>query len=450
MRMEANEALLVLAQTPESMLDAINRCIEKAGVFITLEDARALEEQRTEALLAVERVEFGTPAVVAIAEEIGESPYLTQTNAAATLARLQNAFYYLRDELPIEVPDEEIVEAIRNSFDGQGDAAEVAAMSADELMAYSEAYVRAQNEERLAKYRIVDDEGRAYSFSQAEWGVETLDHSLDGTSPSTPHGGTRTRRHQDGTEMTGTISDWSHPAHKAEIARACAAFAKLLTYVAKLYCMDDSSSISAFEAQQLATSVAYVLGIAGGARSLGGVQRPVAYAPGILDATPEEVVRVLNSADPIDLWHEGLAILEKRVDTALKLRCEILSTMPPIPNIALRDTLTSLGKLKKLYDMRFAAHEVSCSIDYQLSEPVDTLLMGMDYIEAWLEQLLKETRWIAQFTTESCVAVLEHVCPDYCGLHVNLYDLLLPHKEELTTKASVASRFVLQPYRAVV
>lgn len=49
-------------------------------------------------------------------------------------------------------------------------------------------------------------------------------------------------------------------------------------------------------------------------------------------------------------------------------------------------------------------------------------------IDAPLEQLLKEARWIAQFTAESCVAVLELVCPDYRGLHVNLYDLLLPHE----------------------
>lgn len=30
----------------------------------------------------------------------------------------------------------------------------------------------------------------------------------------------------------------------------------------------------------------------------------------------------------------------------------------------------------------------------------------------------------ASFTFESSVAVLERACPDYCGLHVNLCDLL--------------------------
>ena len=58
-------------------------------------------------------------------------------------------------------------------------------------------------------------------------------------------------------------------------------------------------------------------------------------------------------------------------------------------------------------------------------------VMHMDYIEAWLAQLLVETRWIAQFDVENCIVVLERACPDYKGLHVNLYDLLSPHESEL-------------------
>ena len=90
------------------------------------------------------------------------------------------------------------------------------------------------------------------------------------------------------------------------------------------------------------------------------------------------------------------------------------------------------------YDTHFAAHEVPCDIDYQPSKPVNPQLLGLDYIEAWLAQLLAETRWIAQFDAASCVNVLERACPDYKGLHVNLYDLLLPHENELARTASRA------------
>ena len=85
---------------------------------------------------------------------------------------------------------------------------------------------------------------------------------------------------------------------------------------------------------------------------------------------------------------------------------------------------------------RQRVNEIPCDIDYQLSVPVDSSLMGIDYVEAWLKQLLAEARWIARFDVDSCVRVLERVCPDYRGLHVNLYDLLLPHTDKLTSVRS--------------
>ena len=206
--------------------------------------------------------------------------------------------------------------------------------------------------------------------------------------------------------MTGTIS-----ASALGSKRAQKNFAHLMAHVANLYCMGGSSSISSHEAQGLSTSVAYVLGIA--------------------DATADEAVCVLDVEDPIALWHEGLAVLDARMDVALDMWREIIAAMPPIRNVALRDTLESLGELRRLYDTRFAAHEVPCDIDYQLSKPVGPQLMGLDYIEAWLAQLLVETRWIVQFDVENCIVVLERACPDYKGLHVNLYDLLSPHESEL-------------------
>ena len=215
--------------------------------------------------------------------------------------------------------------------------------------------------------------------------------------------------------MTGAVSNRSEPANEPDVARAQESFARLMAHVARLYCTDGSSSISAFEAQELATSVAYVLGIA--------------------DASAEEAARALAVDDPIALWHEGLAALDARVDAALQTWRRIVATMPPIRNVSLRDTLASLGELRGSYDTYFAAHEVPCDIDYQLSEPIDAQLRGIDYIEAWLAQLLVEARLIARFDAESCIAVLERVCPDYRGLHVNLYDLLLPHEAELAPKA---------------
>ena len=211
--------------------------------------------------------------------------------------------------------------------------------------------------------------------------------------------------------MIGMISKPGEGTLVTDVWKAQENFARLMAHVANLYCMGESSSISSYEAQELAMSVAYVLGIA--------------------DAAAEEAACVLDVEDPIALWHDALARLDARADAALGVWREIVATMPPIRNIALRDTLASLGELKRRYDTRFAAHVVPCDIDYQLSEPVDSQLMGLDYVEAWLAQLLAETRWIVQFDTSSSIAVLERACPDYRGLHVNLYDLLFPHESEL-------------------
>lgn len=188
-------------------------------------------------------------------------------------------------------------------------------------------------------------------------------------------------------------------------------FARLMNHIASLYCMSGSSSISTQEAHELTLSVSYVIGILG--------------------AAPEEAARVLAADDPIALWHTGLTALDDRVERALRQRNELLAIMPPLHNVALRDTLASLSELRSRYDTRFAAHVVPCDIDYQLSKPIDPHLPGIDYIEAWLAQLMREARWIARFDTESCIAVLEMVCPDYRGLHVNLYDLLHPYEDEL-------------------
>ncbi len=208
--------------------------------------------------------------------------------------------------------------------------------------------------------------------------------------------------------MTGSIS--THGS-APDVGRASENFAQLMSYVAGLYCAGGSSSVSAYEAHELAMSAAFVLGIE--------------------DATPEEAALALDVDDPIALWHEGVHTLQRRTDAALALWRSVVATMPPIRNVALRDTLASLGQMKERYDVRFAAHEVPCDIDYQLSNPVDSDLMGINYVEAYLVQLLVEARWIARFDVESCIAVLERVCPDYRGLHVNLCDLLLPHEREL-------------------
>ena len=96
--------------------------------------------------------------------------------------------------------------------------------------------------------------------------------------------------------------------------------------------------------------------------------------------------------------------------------------MPPLRNIALRDTLVSIETLPNRYDTFFGAHEIPCNIDNPLSVPISEELKGLDYIEAWLNQLLKEARYLARFEVNDMIEYLEAWCPDYQGLLINLYE----------------------------
>ena len=207
----------------------------------------------------------------------------------------------------------------------------------------------------------------------------------------------------------------NRPRHKIR-EKALQNFDYLYRKLIRLYTMGSTGSVSKLEAAQIAESLSFVLGIHG-------------------DSNPK-ALEELAEQDPDTLFQRKQAELSTRVDRALETWRAICVTMPPINNVALRDSLANIGNLKALYDTYFAAHEVPLDdLQYQLSSPVNESLLGIEHVQAWLDQLLVETRYISQFTTESCVAVLERACPDYKGLHVNLYDLLAPYENQLERKA---------------
>lgn len=180
-------------------------------------------------------------------------------------------------------------------------------------------------------------------------------------------------------------------------------FGRLFSGLVMLRTHGASSSISELEAVQLANSLCYVLGSS--------------------DLPPASLNNALAN-EPFAFYVSQVKHLEERVEALLVIRKRVCELMPPLRNVSLRDTLGNIGKIRALYDIRFRAHEVPCDIQYQLSCPVYDSLMGIDYLEAWISELLKEAIWIAQFTPGSCISVLERFCPDYRGLHVNLSTFL--------------------------
>ena len=184
--------------------------------------------------------------------------------------------------------------------------------------------------------------------------------------------------------------------------KAMKGFAELMSHVCRLYTCSESSSVSEYEGHRIAESILYVLDFD--------------------ESNTQAAMELLSSDDVIATWTRKRRELEEHIPSVMELWQLVVSTMPSIHNIALRDTLASIGELPRLYDTFFAAHEVPCKIDYPLSMPVSEKLKGLDYIEAWLEQVLKEARFLARYDTKDMTAHLEAWCPDYRGLLINLYD----------------------------
>ena len=165
--LEPGKSNVTLMREGNTTLAAINKQLSKVGVAITQEDALMLNEHRVESLAETERVEFGAPALTIIVEAIATSPFLTQDSIADTLAELQSTFYALRDELPIDVPDAEIIEALHGCFEAyEGDATEVATLSKEAIMAFSEEYLHSTKAEEHGGHHIVDEDGRPSIMSQ--------------------------------------------------------------------------------------------------------------------------------------------------------------------------------------------------------------------------------------------------------------------------------------------
>jgi hypothetical protein len=180
-----------------------------------------------------------------------------------------------------------------------------------------------------------------------------------------------------------------------------ARFARLLERRTAIYTMGDSSSVPKHVAVDLLRSVCFVLGI---------------------DPDDPTVPPELLSVDLDAEFRSKLAEIERKVELTGRLWRDACAGMPKIPNIALQDTLASIGDFPRRYDHRSMAHEIPCTIDYPLCHPVAESLVGVDYINEYLRRLILEGDFLRRFELGSCVRILASTCPDYRGLLINLYE----------------------------
>lgn len=179
--MGADGWLLTLSNEGDRLaLGQVNGKLAAGGLSLSNEELRALVERRDEVLAETGRVEFGKPSIVALAEAFAQSPVLLQGNLVHDLSELLFIFYELRSELPVDVPDAEIIEALRSCFDECADTESIAAMPAEDVMQFSNEYRQDVSAECDADYRITDEEGRVYTFSEAEWEYDEYSSGWEG------------------------------------------------------------------------------------------------------------------------------------------------------------------------------------------------------------------------------------------------------------------------------
>lgn len=117
------EDLMPLQQLQLSRAKEELRCCEDLnrlhGLVLTEADITELVEFRGQALRSTGRVEFGGGILPKLVRAFCSSPFVDRDNYAATLADLQDAFYYFKNESDDRLSDDELIEFMATVFNGQ-------------------------------------------------------------------------------------------------------------------------------------------------------------------------------------------------------------------------------------------------------------------------------------------------------------------------------------------
>lgn len=123
-----------------------------------------------------------------------------------------------------------------------------------------------------------------------------------------------------------------------------------------------------------------------------------------------------------EAYNRGLEELRRKVEYGKHLWLSVCGHMPGVENTSLSDTLKSIDVFWTRYDYRFFAHRMPCNIEYQLAVPLPETLLGIDYIDRYLEALAAENDFLLRFPKEAEAGVLRAYCPDPRGQLINLYE----------------------------
>jgi len=108
---------LVQKQAVEEVLSS-NETSARFGLVLTEQQALRLVSTRMQALKNTGRVEFGGGVIDKLIFAFCDSPYIGTQNYEQTLHELVDLFYYYKNELPGTFSDAELIELMKNAFNG--------------------------------------------------------------------------------------------------------------------------------------------------------------------------------------------------------------------------------------------------------------------------------------------------------------------------------------------
>lgn len=190
---------------------------------------------------------------------------------------------------------------------------------------------------------------------------------------------------------------------------------------ANSFMLGASSSVREETARELFQSLVFLL------------HHGVGFRQGtVSESTFEAFIGRLMGEALEDLVRAGLrAVGEKVTQAEALLKC-CVATAVPIPNLAYQDTLRELAVFFKKYHYHHFAHQIPCMIDYPLAQPVSEALLGVDYIQCYLEALVIENDFLGRFNPETVIQLLRRVTPSYQEDLLSLYETVAANALALT------------------
>lgn len=170
----------------------------------------------------------------------------------------------------------------------------------------------------------------------------------------------------------------------------------------------ESSSIPTEKAQDIMTSILFVIGI-----QLKSYQ------------TPEQAIDMLKSEPLKALFENGLKLVRRKTAISRHVQKRILDHLLDTPNIYYRSTIADgINGFFKLYRPQFAAHEIHITVDYPIFTGRPDL-EGIEFIEKYLRCIQAENAFCVCFAPQDIHHLLCGLTQDYRSVPLNIFEPVL-------------------------